>query len=164
MSCIYIKTSHPRYAIAFLLLVGMLSLCISNPAKAQLGANYFPNVPLVNQDGKSFDVLKNTGELKTLRGNLLFLSAGDLDGDRGDDLVFIEKKSVSNQAQILFNNKKGYYYRKPDFVFPHILSGMERVDMIDLDQDGDRDLFFTGRKVLREDGSVHKTQAQLIFR
>jgi hypothetical protein len=40
---------------------------------------------------------------------------------------------------------------------------MERVDLIDLDQDGDRDLFFTGRKVLREDGSVHKFQAQLLI-
>jgi hypothetical protein len=40
---------------------------------------------------------------------------------------------------------------------------MERVDLIDLDQDGDRDLFFTGRKVQREDGSVHKFQAQLLI-
>jgi len=116
---------------------------------------------LVNRDGKRFDILKRTGALKTLRGNLMFLVAGDLDGDRVDDLVFIEKKSGSNQAQVLFNNRKGYYYRKPESVFPPIFSGMERVDLIDLDQDGDRDLFFTGRKVLQEDGSVHKFQAQL---
>jgi hypothetical protein len=117
---------------------------------------------LVNRDGKRFDVLKGTGALKTLRGNLLFLSAGDLDGDRVDDLVFIEEKSGSSQAQVLFNNKKGYYYRKTKSVFPQIFAGMERIDLIDLDQDGDRDLFFTGRKVLQEDGSVHKFQAQLL--
>jgi hypothetical protein len=41
---------------------------------------------LVNRNGKRFDILKGTGALKTLRGNLLFLSAGDLDGDRVDDI------------------------------------------------------------------------------
>jgi hypothetical protein len=118
---------------------------------------------LVNRGGKRFDVLKSTGELKTLRGNLLFMSVGDLDGNRVDDLIVIEKKSGRNQAQLLFNNNKGYYYHKPDMVLPQILSGIERVDLIDLDQDGDRDMFFTGRKVLREDGSIHKFQAQLLI-
>ena len=78
MSCIDIKERSPRGAIAFqLLLVGILLLWGSNPVSAGLGPNYFPNVPLINQDGKTLyfydDVIK--GKVVTI--NFMFTSCGD---------------------------------------------------------------------------------------
>ena len=78
MNCIDIKARSTRGAIAFqLLLVGILLLWGSNPVSAGLGPNYFPNVPLINQDGKTLyfydDVIK--GKVVTI--NFMFTSCGD---------------------------------------------------------------------------------------
>ena len=39
---------------------------------------------------------------------------------------------------------------------------VERVDLVDFDQDGDIDLIFTGTKVLNENGKLHKRQGQVL--
>lgn len=78
MSCIRISEKTNWGAIVFqLLLVAALSLLGSRSVSAGLGPNYFPNVPLVNQDGKTLyfydDVIK--GKVVTI--NFMFTSCGD---------------------------------------------------------------------------------------
>jgi VCBS repeat protein len=117
----------------------------------------------INNKKRGFDFPRENKIVKTPKGEILFFSAGDLDRDRADDLIVIQKDGGSNFASLLFNNKKGYYYQKVDYVFPEIRQGIERVQVVDLDQDGDLDLFFYGKRVLKPDGSPDRLQAQIFI-
>ena len=78
MSRIRIKAKTPWGAIAFqFLLISTLSLLCSNPVNAGLGANYFPNVPLVNQDGKTLNFYDDVIKGKVVSINFMFTSCGD---------------------------------------------------------------------------------------
>ena len=78
MSSIRIRVRASQGAIVFqLLLISSLLLCSSNPVSAGLGANYFPNVPLVNQDGKTLHFYDDVIKGKVVTINFMFTSCGD---------------------------------------------------------------------------------------
>ncbi|MBI5427170.1 MAG: VCBS repeat-containing protein [Nitrospinae bacterium] len=95
--------------------------------------------------------------------DIVFIAAGDLDGDRADDLVLIGRSGKGSVAKLLFNNKKGYFYEKEGAFLPPVHKGMERVDLVDLDRDGDIDLFFSGTNVTGPDGKPDERQAQIMI-
>jgi len=78
MSRISINTRNPWGAIATrILLVGALFLLANHPATARMGADYFPNAPLVNQDGKILRFYDDVIKGKTVSINFMFTSCGD---------------------------------------------------------------------------------------
>jgi len=78
MNHISINATNPWGAIAIqFLLVGILSLWGNNPVSARLGAGYFPNVPLVNQDGKTLRFYDDVIKGKVVSINFMFTSCGD---------------------------------------------------------------------------------------
>ena len=66
-----------------------------------------------------------------------------MNSDGGDDLILILGASENPKMQILFNNKKGYFYPKEEGRYS-LRPGIEKVIPVDLDGDGDRDLFYFG--------------------
>jgi protein SCO1/2 len=72
-----ITRASRRQAAALVLTCSLILLCAAQPALARLGADYYPNVPLVNQDGEVLhfydDVIKD--EVVTI--NFMFTSCGD---------------------------------------------------------------------------------------
>ncbi|MDA0692756.1 MAG: VCBS repeat-containing protein [Nitrospinae bacterium] len=118
---------------------------------------------LINNKKRGFDFPRENKIVKTPKGEILFFSAGDFDQDRADDLIIIQKEGGKHFASLLFNNKKGYYYEKVDTIFPEIRQGVEFVQVVDLDQDGDLDLYFYGEQVLKPDGSPDRLQAQIFI-
>ncbi len=72
------KTKSYQTLVWLFQLTGIMLVCALNPAQAvPSGAKYFPNVPLLNQDGKTLhfydDVIK--GKIVTI--NFMFTSCGD---------------------------------------------------------------------------------------
>ena len=115
---------------------------------------------LTNKNKRGFDFPRENKVVRTEKGEILFFSAGDFDRDHADDLILIQKEGGNTFARLLFNNRKGYYYKKVDYVFPEIRQGVERVQVVDLDHDGDLDLFFYGKRVLNPAGRLDRLQAQ----
>lgn len=91
-----------------------------------------------------------------------FIAAADFDQDGAEDLILLGNSPEGVTAKILFNNKKGYFYEKENHVLPPVRRGIERVDLIDVDHDGNIDLFFTGAKLLDARGEVDKFQTQVM--
>jgi len=118
---------------------------------------------LLNKEGRGFEISKENRTARTENGKFLFFDAGDFDGDFSDDIVLIQKTGDRNVVSILFNNKKGYYYKKVDYFHPEIRQGMDRVVLVDLDHDRDLDLFFYGEKVLTPEGRPDRTQSQVFI-
>ena len=92
-----------------------------------------------------------------------FMALRDLDHDKTSDMILIGKFADGSNAKLLFNNGKGYFYTKTERPFPKVHSGMERVDLVDIDEDGHVDLFFTGRNVLDVQGKPLQHQAQFFL-
>jgi len=92
-----------------------------------------------------------------------FLTVGDINGNSMDDLILVTSFNEERPLKILLNNGKGYFFSKPGVKSPLIYRAMERVDPVDLDQDGDVDLIFTGRKVLHTKGERHTRQGQVLI-
>jgi len=118
---------------------------------------------LRNKGGRGFEILKENKTARTEKGEIIFFDAGDFDGDFAEDIVVIQKVNGRNVARILFNNKKGYFYKKVDYFLPKILSGIDRVALVDIDHDRDLDLFFYGAKVLTAEGRLASTQPQVFI-
>ncbi|MEK9627708.1 MAG: VCBS repeat-containing protein [Nitrospinota bacterium] len=102
---------------------------------------------LMHQGKKGF-LKKRTGQW-TEKNNekIRFFSAADLNRDGGDDLILILEGKQGPRVQILFNNKKGYFYPKDNVGKFSLVPGVEKVIPVDLDGDADQDLFFFGRKI-----------------
>ncbi len=115
---------------------------------------------LLNKGGREFEISKENKTVRTSKGEILFFDAGDFNGDFTDDIVIIQKIDGRNFVSVLFNNKKGYYYKKVDYFLPEILPGIDRVVLVDLDHDRDLDLFFYGANVLTPEGRPDRTQSQ----
>lgn len=92
-----------------------------------------------------------------------FLAIGDVDSNGVDDLILVTFPTEKGSAKILLNNGKGYFFSKHGVELPFIHRSVERVDLVDLDQDGDIDLIFTGRKILNKKGRIHKRQGQVLI-
>lgn len=118
---------------------------------------------ILNQGKEGLTFIKEVKPLPAAGSGVRFLAAGDFNGNRADDLLLVGEEDGKPFARVLFNNKKGYYYKKEKYFFPPLPSGIDRVDILDLDQDRDPDLFFTGSRVLDSDGLPHKYPARLLI-
>jgi hypothetical protein len=118
---------------------------------------------LLNKGSNGIGRSKEASKVKRINENIRYLANVDIDRNGTDDLVLITSSSKKGSAKVLFNNGKGYFYSRPGFELPFINSGIERVDPIDLDQDGDVDFLFTGRKVLNKDGKINRRQGQVLI-
>ena len=128
----------------------------TKPGKPQLQA-------FINQGGKSF-LQKSLGQwMKGMDDRILSFAATDLNRDGGDDLALILQVSGKISTQILFNNKKGYFYAKDKKSSYPLRVGINRVMTADFDQDGDRDLFYFGKKVMNAVGKPAGHQARLLI-
>jgi len=108
---------------------------------------------------------RKKGFLKKLAGQWVqknkekvkFFASTDLNRDGGDDLVLILGEGKNLKTQILFNNKKGYFYPKKNEGIYLLTSGIEKVIPVDIDGDGDKDLFYFGSKVKALNKKSHQT-------
>jgi hypothetical protein len=116
-----------------------------------------------NQGGESFIPVKRVGWEGKPSDQILFMALQDVDHDRVQDLVLVGRFSDGLSAKLLFNNGKGYFYTKKEIPFPYVNPGTDRVDMRDIDEDGHIDLFFTGQRVLNNQGKLHKYQTQFMI-
>ncbi|MBT5376637.1 MAG: VCBS repeat-containing protein [Nitrospinaceae bacterium] len=118
----------------------------------------------INRGEKGFKLKDSSRWIKENKARILSIAAADLNRDGGDDLVLtIAENADRVSMQILFNNKKGYFYAK-DKEEPHpLLSGIDKVISIDLDQDGDKDLFYFGQKVVGVDGKPSSHPARVLI-
>lgn len=115
----------------------------------------------LNQGGKSF-LQKGLGQwMDEMEDPILSFAATDLNRDGGDDLALVIQLSGKVSTQILFNNRKGYFYAKDKGGSYPLRAGIDKVLAEDLDQDGDKDLFYFGQKVLGADGKPAGHQARL---
>ncbi len=116
-----------------------------------------------NQGGKKFVPVKRIGWEGQPSDQILFMALQDVDHDRVQDMVLVGRFSDGLAAKLLFNNGKGYFYVKKEIPFPFVNRGMDRVDMRDIDEDGHVDLFFTGQRVLNDEGKLHRYQTQFMI-
>jgi len=116
-----------------------------------------------NKGGKAFAPVKRVGWEGKPDDQILFMALQDVDHDRVQDLVLVGRFSDGLAAKLLFNNGKGYFYTKKEIPFPYVNRGMDRVDMRDIDEDGHVDLFFTGQRVLDNQGKLHRYQVQFMI-
>ena len=118
----------------------------------------------INHEDEKFSLGKRSGWTSKTNDKYTFLAAGFLNRDRAADIVLIGRTpSGKTVAKLLLNNGKGYFYSLKENILPPIRQGIERVELVDIDNDGTYDLFFTGRKVLDPNGKIDKHQAQLMI-
>ena len=102
---------------------------------------------LINQNKKGF-LKKKAGQwIQKNKEEINLFVAADLNRDGGDDLVLILGGIENPKTRILFNNKKSYFYSKGKEGEYPLMPGIEKVIPVDLDGDGDKDLFYFGRSV-----------------
>ena len=118
---------------------------------------------MLNRGKKGFHIKKNAVSEKGMGNFLRYLAAGDLNRDGYDDLVVLTRSVQGSSARLLVNNKKGYFYVDPKMVLPALPPGVNRVDLVDLDNDRDLDLFFTGSKILDSKGGINRFQALAVI-
>jgi len=91
------------------------------------------------------------------------LAMGDFDGDGAADLILILNSEKASRVRLLFNNGKGYFYEKVGYSLPPVRAGIRRVDLMDVDDDRDVDLLFSGPLVRDNEGRPDERQAQLFI-
>jgi len=118
---------------------------------------------LLNRGARGIGRNGEASKVQSFTESIRFLAKGDISGNGVDDLVLIVPPNQTGSAKVLFNNGKGYFYSKLEFELPFVCKGVDRVDLIDLDQDGDVDFLFTGREVLDGNGKTKKKQGQVLI-
>ena len=102
---------------------------------------------LLNQGKKGF-LKKPAGQwAQKNKEKINFLAVADLNRDGSDDLILIMRGRENPKAQILFNNKKGYFYSKGKEGPYKLRPGIRNVIPVDIDGDGDKDLFYFGDNI-----------------
>lgn len=99
---------------------------------------------LENQGNKGFQKYPAGQWTQKNKEKINFFAAADLNRDGGDDLILILGGTENPKTRILFNNKKGYFYSKEKEAGYSLTSGVDKVIPVDLDGDGDKDLFYFG--------------------
>ena len=110
---------------------------------------------LLNKGIHGIGRIKNSIRVQHLAENVSFLAAEDINRDGVDDIILIASLKKKRLAKIMFNNGKGYFHSRPGVELPPIAPSIERLDLFDLDQDGDIDFLFTGSRPL---GDKRKNQ------
>jgi len=100
----------------------------------------------LNEESKKFNPVKRVGWQGKPGDRITHMAVGDLDNDRISDVVLVGQFSDGRSAQLLFNNGKGYFYERHQVRLPSLPAGTDRIDIVDLDQDGHRDLFVYGSR------------------
>ena len=112
---------------------------------------------LLNRGEKGF-IKKNIGKwIQENKERINFFVSADLDRDGGDDLILILGNRRNLKTRILFNNKKGYFYPKKNRGNHSLYSGIEKVIPIDIDGDGDKDLFYFGSNIKKSNKNSYQT-------
>jgi len=117
----------------------------------------------INHGDKGFQRKSPGRWIEELKAPILSFAVADLNRDGGDDLILVLDTADKVSSQILFNNKKGYFYAKDKEGSYPLRAGIDKVISIDLDQDGDKDLFYFGRKVLGVNGKPSGYQARVLI-
>ena len=118
---------------------------------------------LLNQGKEGIGRNKGSSKVQRLAEGIRFLAAGDIDSNGVDDLILITSSTKRGSVKILFNNGKGYFSSRLEVELPSVHRNIERVDLVDLDQDGDIDFLFTGSKLLGENGKLDSRQGQVFI-
>jgi hypothetical protein len=118
---------------------------------------------LLNKGTYGIGRIKNSSRVQHLAENVSFLTAEDMNRDGVDDLVLITSLEKKRIVKILFNNGKGYFYSRPGVDLPPIAPSIERLDLFDLDQDGDIDFLFTGSRPLGAKIKNQNRQSQIFI-
>ncbi len=126
------------------------------PGRPQLQA-------FLNHKSRGFRQRGSGRWIEKLKDPIIFLTAADLNFDGGDDLILLIETGGKVTTQILFNNKKGYFYSREKEGLYSLWPGIEKVISVDIDHDGDRDLFYFGQKVLNAKGKPSHFQARLLI-
>ena len=112
---------------------------------------------LLSQGEKGFLKKISAGQwTQNNKEKINFFATADVNSDGGDDLILIFGNSENPKTKILFNNKKGYFYSKKDGSYS-LRPGIEKVIPVDLDGDGDRDLFYFGNIIKPSTKKYHQT-------
>lgn len=121
----------------------LVDLAVLNNAKSGESELYI----LINQGKKGF-LKKEAGQwAQNNKEKINFMATADLNRDGADDLILILGEKDNPETRILFNNKKAYFFsKKQGSVYP-LSPGIEKVIPVDLDGDGDRDLFYFGSEI-----------------
>ncbi len=123
-----------------------------------------PQLQLFTNQGKNSFLQEDLGRwVEGHKDPILSFTAADLNRDGGDDLALIMQVSGRVSTQILFNNKKGYFYARDEEGSYPLKAGIDKVIAVDLDQDGDKDLFYFGQNVLGANGKPAGHQARLLI-
>ena len=117
----------------------------------------------LNREGKSFTQKEMGKWIDQLKGPILSFAATDLNRDGVDDLALVMQKSGKLSTKILFNNRKGYFYGKNNEGSYPLRNGIDKVVAGDFDQDGDKDLFYFGQKVIDAEGKIAAKQTYLLI-
>ena len=118
---------------------------------------------LLNRGRSGIGRDKGASKVQRFSENIRFIAKGDISSNGVDDLVLIVSPNKKGSAKVLFNNGKGYFYSRLEFELPFVFKGVERVDLVDLDQDGDVDFLFTGRNILDAKGKLKRRQGQVLI-
>ena len=118
---------------------------------------------LLNKGANGIGRVKNSIRVQHLAESVSFLTAEDMNRDGVDDLVLITSLEKKRVVKILFNNGKGYFYSRPGVELPPIVPSIERLDLFDLDQDGDIDFLFTGNRSLGDKRKTQNRQSQIFI-
>jgi len=116
-----------------------------------------------NRRGEGFSKLERPGWVGEPGDRILQMRARDFNHDRTADLVLIGTFQDGDSVKVLINNGRGYFYTPQGYRLPAFKRGLDRVDMVDVDQDGHLDLFFTGHHVLTPQGEPDKHQVQFLL-
>jgi hypothetical protein len=118
---------------------------------------------LLNKGIYGIGRIKNSSRVQHLDENVSFLTAVDMNRDGVDDLVLIASLEKKRVVKILFNNGKGYFYSRSGVELPPIIPGIERLDLFDLDQDGDIDFLLTGSRPLGDKRKNQNRHSQILI-
>ena len=111
----------------------------------------------VNRGGEEFLKIPSGQWIQKNKEKIKFFVPADLNRDGGDDLILILGDRGNLKTQILFNNKKGYFYSKENEGNHLLAMGIEKVIPIDIDGDGDKDLFCFGSDVKTTNKNPYQT-------
>lgn len=100
---------------------------------------------------------------RNLQFQISSMAFGDLNGDRLGDLMVLGRLGSKPAVQMLIKNRKGYFYLPRHNFFQGIKSGVNRMQLMDIDHDGDLDVLFFGKALKKRNGKPASSNVQLFI-